>query len=76
MNLNAGADDAVRPLLVGYDDAARLLGIGRRTLERLAADAAIPSVAVGSRKLFRLRDLESWVDTRVTTEPSPSSDLH
>ncbi len=47
------------PLSVGLEEAAALLGISARTLRKMAADGRVPSVKLGRRLLFRVRDLET-----------------
>lgn len=44
------------PLLVDRVKAAQLLGIGVSTLDQLVADEALPSVAIGRRRLFDVSD--------------------
>jgi excisionase family DNA binding protein len=52
------------PLLVGLDEAAELLGLSERTVARLVADGELPSLKVGRRRLFSLRRLEEWAESR------------
>lgn len=60
------------PLLLDYDEAARLLAVSRRTIEALAAAGVIRKVAVGtpaSRKpavRFVYADLLAWIDRTAT----------
>lgn len=75
MNLPDTVAEQAQPLLVGYNDAARMLGLSRRTVERIVLRDAIPSVTVGPRRLFRTTDLEAWVNAQfTTTATTPSSD--
>jgi excisionase family DNA binding protein len=37
-------------------------GLGRSTVLRLAYTGVIPSFTVGRRRLFLVRDIESWID--------------
>ncbi len=52
------------PLLLGHDDAARLLGVSRSAWYRLAGSVGFPAaVAVpGSAPRWRRADLERWVE--------------
>jgi len=53
----------VRPLLLSDTQAARVLGIGRTLFLQLDSSGRIPqAVRLGKRKLWRTRELESWVD--------------
>jgi excisionase family DNA binding protein len=47
--LRAGASDG----FVKQDEAARRLGVGRRTVQRYLQDGRLEAVPVGSRKLVR-----------------------
>ncbi len=49
------------PLLVGVDDAKRILGIGRTLLFQLARDGELARVKIHSRTLFRYEDLREYV---------------
>jgi excisionase family DNA binding protein len=40
------------PILVGADELARLLSISRPFVDRLRAEGRIPSILVGTRRLF------------------------
>jgi excisionase family DNA binding protein len=47
------------------DEAARYLGISRRTLEGWAVRGGGPRMLkLGSRVVYRRRDLDAWVTTR------------
>lgn len=49
------------PLLVGRDEAGRLLGIGRRKLWELTNRGAIPHVRVGRAVRYSPESLRRWV---------------
>lgn len=52
----------LRPLLAGRREAARLLGLSLRALDRANASGTIPApIRLGGRPLWRLTELESWV---------------
>lgn len=55
---------------LGVEDAARYLGVSRRTMYRLSAEcgtgpAQLPVVHIGGRRLFRLRDLDAFLAQQV-----------
>jgi excisionase family DNA binding protein len=50
------------PLAVGLEEAAAMLAISGRTLRKMASDGRIPSVKLGRRLLFRVRDLEQLLN--------------
>lgn len=54
----------VQPLSVGARDAARLLGISQRTLEKIVAARGIPSATIGGRRVFVVKSLERWLTAR------------
>lgn len=57
--------DGITPLAVRPREAARILGLGERTLWQLTADGRIPCIRLGtakqSAKLYRVADLERWL---------------
>jgi excisionase family DNA binding protein len=55
-----GDGGGVTPLLVGYRDAAAVLGVGERTVRRLVADGTLPSMRVGQRVLVHVDDLAAY----------------
>jgi excisionase family DNA binding protein len=59
---------ARRPLFVGLDDAARMVGLSRRTLSRWIAAGELPVRRVGRRVLVTPADLAERVEGR----PAPS----
>jgi excisionase family DNA binding protein len=52
----------IRPLNVDYPTAAKLLGLGKRTLEQMVADGKLPVLRQGTRVLFPVAGLELWVE--------------
>lgn len=52
----------LRPILLREDEAAAVLAIGQRTLNRLVADGTLPVVHVGRARRWRLRDLEKYAE--------------
>jgi excisionase family DNA binding protein len=48
------------PLYIDLDEAARLLCVSRRTVERLIADGDLPHVKIGRRTLVRAAELSAW----------------
>lgn len=51
----------VEPLLVEYETAQQILGIGRTTLFRILEAGDLRAVAVRGKKLIRLADLRDFV---------------
>ncbi|HUU12019.1 MAG TPA: helix-turn-helix domain-containing protein [Phycisphaerae bacterium] len=55
------APEALAPLLVDAREAARLCGIGRSSWLSLAAAGQVPpSLLLGRRRLWRVREVEAW----------------
>ena len=56
-------ESQMEPLLIGPDEAARLLGIGKTTFYQLCSSGRIGPMAIkfGRRSLFRLDELRDWV---------------
>lgn len=62
---------APAPLLVDRRTAARMLGVGGTTLDALRQSGELPSLKIGARRLFDVRDLEALIDHRkAAAEPS------
>ena len=55
----------LEPVLLGYEEASKFLGIGRSTLYKLHSSGAIgpQPVTLGGRALWRRRELEAWVSS-------------
>lgn len=54
----------IEPLLVGVEDAGRMLGVSAKTVRRMIAAGELPSVLVGpgkGRRLLVVADLRAWV---------------
>lgn len=47
--------------MYSVDEVARLLGVARRTVYDAARRGEIPSVVVGSRRLFPRRAIDAWL---------------
>lgn len=48
---------------LNYREAAKVLGIGKRTLERRVKSRKIPFVRIGGRVLFRPSQLEKFLQS-------------
>ncbi len=46
-------------------DAAKYLAMSTRTLDKLAADGDLPRIKIGTKTVFRLVDLESFLAERL-----------
>src|SRR5262249_47954129 len=66
---------ALKPLLIGLDDAAKLLSVSSRTVRQLAHDGTLGCVRIGRRLLFTREDLEEWVQSR-RTPARPANAAH
>jgi excisionase family DNA binding protein len=53
--------DAIRPLAVRPPDAARILGVGERTLWEWTRQGRIRCLKAGGVKLYRVADLEAFL---------------
>lgn len=49
-----------QPIMVGKEEASRLVGVSSRTLDNARAAGELRAVKVGKRVLFRLVDLEAF----------------
>jgi excisionase family DNA binding protein len=59
---NLAENDLVpTPLLLDDRAAAQRLGVSARTVRRLRANGALPSVRAGKRRLIRVTDVEAFV---------------
>src|SRR5690606_24862505 len=54
--------DGIRPLAVRPPDAAWILGVGERTLWQWTKEGRIRCLKAGGVKLYRLSDLEAFLD--------------
>lgn len=48
-------------LCISVDEAARALGLGRTRLYELVKSGALRSFTIGSRRLFRVSDIEAFI---------------
>jgi len=48
--------------LLSLEEAAELLGLHRKTLERMARTKQVPGLKVGKRWRFRLSTLNIWLE--------------
>ena len=53
----------IRRSLLSVEEAARSLGIGRSSLLKLTYDGKIPSLKIGSRRMYRPNEIENWLDS-------------
>jgi excisionase family DNA binding protein len=58
-------------MAVGFDEAARLLGISKRTLERLRDKGEIHTLRIGRHWKVRTAELESFLRREESKMPSP-----
>jgi excisionase family DNA binding protein len=55
-------------LLVGCDEAARLLGsIHVKTLQRYARQGTVPGYRIGGHWYFRITELDAWLRSRINS---------
>jgi excisionase family DNA binding protein len=59
---------ALEPLLIGYREAARLLGVSDRTIFSLAKQGQIPAVRIGRAVRFDPADLRTWIEKAKTSD--------
>lgn len=60
---SADGDRGPLPLLLTADQAARLVGLGKRTLWRLTSAGQFPAaIRIGGATRWRRVEVESWVD--------------
>jgi len=52
------------PILVDITHATRLLSLSKSYLYRETKAGNIPHVKIGSRILFRISDLDAWIDSQ------------
>lgn len=69
---NRSAAPGLPPLAVDLKTAARLLSLCPRTVQELALHGDLPSVPVGSRRLFRVASLDRWLAAREASRPTLS----
>lgn len=47
--------------VLNIDDAAEYLGVSRGTLYNWCSQRRVPFIKIGSRTMFRKRDLDTWI---------------
>lgn len=52
------------PLLVDGHESGRLLGVCPNTIDNLRRRGELPSVKIGSRRLFDVADLRRFIEAR------------
>jgi excisionase family DNA binding protein len=52
----------LRPIAVGLDAAASMIGVRPRTLRKWASEGRLPSIRAGGRLLFRMSALEDFLN--------------
>jgi excisionase family DNA binding protein len=67
-----GEAGPMTPLVVNYEDAARMVGVSSRQVRRLVSSGAIPVVHIGGAGSPRIRveDLEAYLADQVTPASS------
>ena len=74
---NASTSRSEREYFVDAAEAAKFLGLNRRTVLKMARDGNIPAhpLGDGSRKLWRflLSELDEWMRSRVNSARRPCS---
>ena len=74
-----GHNQVFRKLAISRDEAARMLSVCSKTLDRLTSDGSIRSIKVFRRRIFSVEELGAWLGRRasVITPPTsfPDSDL-
>ena len=58
------ARQELEPLVVGLDDAERILSLGRSTIYELIDTGEFESFLVGRRRMLTYASLAAWVDRR------------
>jgi excisionase family DNA binding protein len=65
-------DNSPGKLLLNIREAAAVLGVSERTIRRLVKEGKLPTVQIGSRRLFRSDTLREWVRTH-EQHPAPNT---
>jgi excisionase family DNA binding protein len=66
----------LEPLCIGERDAAKLLGLSERLLQRLRAEGRIPYAKLGGRVVFPLATLRAWVQQQAESVEAPAEPPH
>ena len=64
-------EEGLTPILLSRTEAARLLGIGRTTLDRLVAEGAITTVRIGRRALVHRAEVERFAAALMSVRATP-----
>lgn len=64
-------EKSTEPMLVHGDRMAELLGVSRATLDRLRRDRLVPSLLIGSRRLYQPKAV---IEALVANQKGPSHD--
>lgn len=56
-------------LLIGTPEAARLLGISRKTCWSMAKHGKLPSLRIGTRRLYSREALRCWIAASLASQP-------
>lgn len=59
---------AVRPAVLGVEDAARYIGCRRTHMFQLIREGLVPSFKLGRLRRIRVADLDRFVEERLTEE--------
>lgn len=66
---NVHKETTPEPLAVNAETAAKMLGIGTRSLWSFTACDAVPHVRIGRSVRYRPDELRAWLDLGAPTEP-------
>ncbi len=71
--MNANPCEQVFERLLDAREVAKLLGVHRATLQRMARDGQLPGVKVGKLWRFRISQLDAWIASGMTVNRKPLS---
>jgi excisionase family DNA binding protein len=57
----------ISPLAVGLEEASAMVGVSARSLRLWAVQGRVKSVKLGSRLVFRISDLEQFLEEGLRT---------
>lgn len=60
--------NAIRPLAVGLEEASAIVGVSARSLRLWAVQRRVRSVKLGRRLVFRISDLEQFLEEGLRTQ--------
>ncbi len=52
-------------LLWNQTEAAENLGLGRSTVQSMTASGELPSIKIGSRRMYPVEELAAWVNDQL-----------